>query len=54
MYVTGYYLILSIAAVYAVLYTIHAFRKRAIAAGIWSFLLVLLPALCIVALIVEP
>ena len=46
---TGYYLILSAAAVYAGLYTVHAFRKRAYAAAAGSLLLVLLPVLCAVA-----
>ena len=50
----GYYLILGAAAVYAGLYTFHAFRKRAYAAAAGSLLLVLLPVLCAVALIVEP
>lgn len=51
---TGYYLILGAAAVYAGLYTVHAFRKRAYVAAAGSLLLVLLPVLCAVALIVEP
>lgn len=54
MRVAGYYLILGIATAYAALYAMHAFRRRALAAGLWSLLLALLPSLCIAALIVEP
>ena len=47
---TGYYLILGAAAVYAGLYTVHAFRKQAYTAAS----VIKLPVLCAVALIVEP
>lgn len=50
----GYYLILGLIALYAGAYVLHAFRRRAWRAGIWSLLLVALPILCIVGILLKP